>query len=65
MITNLVAVSLLIYLELNAGSFDWMLLTPYLLFVAFLAVRAWRLKRRVAELVDFAAQRAGLQRLAA
>jgi hypothetical protein len=35
----------------------------YLLFVLFLAIRAYRLKSRVAEIVDLAAYRAGLQRI--
>jgi hypothetical protein len=38
-------------------------LLPYLAFVVFLAMRAHRLRERVAELVDMAAHRIGLQRI--
>jgi hypothetical protein len=62
-IINLVVLSLLIYRQLSMpGAHLWVLL-PYLGFLAFLAVRARALKRRVAELVDLAAHRAGLQRI--
>jgi hypothetical protein len=62
-IINLVALSLLAYQQLHAGHFSpwpWLL---YLCFVLFLGVRARGLKSRVAELVDLAAYRAGLQRI--
>jgi len=62
-IFNLVALSLLIYRQLNISHVDLWFLVPYLLFVAFLWTRARLLKSRVAELVDLAAQRAGLQRM--
>jgi GT2 family glycosyltransferase len=62
-IINLVVLSLLGYHQLNAGHFDVWLLLLYLGFVAFLGNRARRLKSRVAELVDLAAYRAGLQRI--
>lgn len=39
------------------------LLVPYLTYVTFLAYHARRLKRRVAELVEAAAQRSGLTRI--
>ena len=62
-IINLIILSLLVYHQLSAGHFDLWLLFLYLSFVAFLGNRARRLKSRVAELVDLAAYRAGLQRI--
>jgi O-antigen biosynthesis protein len=62
-IFNLVAISLLIYRQLNISHVDFWFLVPYLLFLVFLWTRARLLKSRVAELVDLAAQRAGLQRV--
>jgi hypothetical protein len=62
-IFNLVALSLLIYRQLNTSHVDLWFIVPYLLFAIFLAIRARALKRRVAELVDVAAYRAGLQRV--
>jgi len=62
-IINLIILSLLVYHQLSAGHFDLWLLFLYLGFVAFLGNRARRLKSRVAELVDLAAYRAGLQRI--
>jgi len=53
----------LIYRQLNASHVDLWFIIPYLLFAIFLATRARALKRRVAELVDVAAYRAGLQRV--
>ncbi len=61
---NLVTLSLLVYHELHAAHVDYWMLGLYVLFVLFLANRARRLKSRVAELVDVAAYRAGLQRIA-
>ena len=63
-IINLVALTLLIYAHLDATRVDLWLVVPYLCFTAFLATRAHRLKRRVAELIDLAAHRADLQRMA-
>ena len=60
---TVVVLSLLGYHQLSAGHFDLLLLFVYLGFVAFLGNRARRLKSRVAELVDLAAHRAGLQRI--
>ena len=60
-IFNLIALSLLIYRQLNISHADLWGITPYLLFVVFLGTRARLLKSRVGELVDLAAQRAGLQ----
>ncbi len=60
---NLVALTLLAYRQLNTHEADPWLLSTYGGFVLFLAVRAHRLKHRVAELIDLAAYRAGLQRV--
>jgi glycosyltransferase involved in cell wall biosynthesis len=62
-IFNLVALSLLIYRQLNLWQLDLWSIVPYAIFVLFLASRARALKSRVAELVDLAAHRAGLQRV--
>lgn len=62
-IFNLVALSLLIYRQLNISHVDLWVLVPYVLFLVFLWTRARLLKSRVAELVDLAAHRAGLQRV--
>jgi glycosyltransferase involved in cell wall biosynthesis len=62
-ILNLVALSLLIYRQVNIPHVDLWFIIPYLLFLGFLANRARALKSRVAELVDLAAHRAGLQRV--
>jgi GT2 family glycosyltransferase len=60
---TLVTLCLVIYHELQAGHVDVWLLAIYGCFLLFLANRARRLKSRVAELVDVAAYRAGLQRI--
>jgi O-antigen biosynthesis protein len=62
-IINLIALSLLTYRQLNISHVDLWFLVPYLLFLLFLGTRARLLKSRVAELVDLAAHRAGLQRV--
>jgi GT2 family glycosyltransferase len=62
-IFNLIAVSLLVYRQLNVPHIDFWFTIPYLLFLAFLATRARVLKSRVAELVDLAARRASLRRV--
>ncbi len=62
-ILNLIAVSLLIYRQLNVSHLDLWSIGVYLLFLFFLWTRARALKSRVAELVDLAAHRAGLQRV--
>ena len=62
-IINLVALTLLVYRELTVGHAEPWLIGIYFCFVAFLAIHARRLKYRVAELVDMAAYRAGLQRI--
>jgi hypothetical protein len=61
-IFNLVALSLLIYRQLNASHLDLWFIIPYLFFLVFLLTRARALKSRVAELVDLAAYRTGMQR---
>jgi GT2 family glycosyltransferase len=62
-ILNLIALSVLIYRQLNVSHIDLWFTVPYFFFLVFLATRARLLKSRVAELVDLAAQRAGLQRV--
>src|SRR5256885_1398749 len=63
-IFSLIALSLLIYRELNVSHVELWSIGAYLLFLVFLWTRARALKSRVAELVDAAALRAGLQRMA-
>ena len=62
-IINLAALSLLVYRQLNVGHVEPLLIGVYCFFLIFLSVRARRLKHRVAELIDLAAYRAGLQRI--
>ena len=62
-IFNLVAISLLIYHQVNVSRVDFWPIVFYLAFLGFLGTRARALKSRVAELVDLAAFRAGLQRV--
>jgi hypothetical protein len=62
-IANLIALSVLIYRQLNGAQLDWAFFVPYSIFLLFLANRARALKLRVGELVDLAAHRAGLQRI--
>ena len=62
-IFSLIALSLLIYRELNVSHVELWSIGAYLLFLLFLWTRAHALKSRVAELVDAAALRAGLQRV--
>jgi O-antigen biosynthesis protein len=63
MIINLVALSIVIYRQLNRSHIDLWSVIPFVCFLIFLALRARRLKLRVAELVDVAAHRIGLQRI--
>jgi len=63
-IFNLIAITLLIYHELNVSHVELWPIAFYGLFLGFLATRARALKSRVAELVDLAAMRAGLVRVA-
>ena len=60
-IFNLVAITLLIYRQLNVSHIELWSISGYVLFLVFLATRARALKSRVAELVELAALRAGLQ----
>jgi O-antigen biosynthesis protein len=62
-IFNLIAISLLIYHQVNVSRVDLWPIVFYGAFLGFLATRARALKSRVAELVDLAAFRAGLQRV--
>ena len=62
-IFNLIALSLLIYRQLNISHVELWSIVLYGLFLLFLWTRARALKSRVAELVDVAAHRAGLQRM--
>ncbi|MGZ5004074.1 MAG: glycosyltransferase [Chthoniobacterales bacterium] len=62
-VINLIILTLLIYHQLNTDSWDSWTMLAYAVFAGFLAFRAHRLKRRVAELVDLAAYRIGLQRI--
>ena len=62
-IFNLVAISLLIYRELNVSHIELWSIVGYVIFLIFLGTRARALKSRVAELVELAALRAGLQRV--
>jgi hypothetical protein len=62
-IINLLILSMIIYRHLNSHGLDLRILIPYCLFLLFLISRARQLKRRVAELVDVAAFRLGLQRI--
>jgi hypothetical protein len=62
-IFNLVAVTLLIYRQLNTPQLDLWFIIPYGIFLLFLGTRARALKKRVAELVDVAAYRVGLKRM--
>src|SRR2546421_442864 len=61
---SLVTLCLVIYHQLHAGHIDVWLLALYFCFILFLVNRARRLKSRVAEMVDVAAYRAGLQPIA-
>jgi len=60
---NTVYLSLIAYHALQTGHLQFWLLGLYAVFILFLAIRAYRLKSRVAEIVDLAAFRAGLQRI--
>ena len=60
---NLIVVSLLVYHFLNTGHVYLPFAVPYGAFVAFLAFRAQRLRSRVAELVDLAANHLDMRRL--
>ena len=62
-IFSLIALSIVIYRQLHTSHLDLWSVIPFLFFLVFLGSRARALKSRVAELVDLAAHRAGLQRM--
>ena len=62
-IFGLLALSIVIYRQLHTSHLDLWSVIPFLLFLVFLGSRARALKARVAELVDLAGHRAGLQRV--
>jgi GT2 family glycosyltransferase len=62
-IFGLLALSIVIYRQLHTSHLDLWSVIPFLLFLVFLASLARALKARVAELVDLAGHRAGLQRV--
>jgi len=62
-VTNFVALSVLLYRQAFTGHADVWLCIAYFCFAALVYSRAWRLKRRVADLVTAAALRCGLQRI--
>jgi hypothetical protein len=57
LLINLFVLAVLIYRQLYVAGSDLWLWIPYVIGVGILAARAYRLKKRVAELVDAAAQR--------
>ena len=63
LLINLILLSILGYREFFTPGSDWWLWVPYLIFVGVLFGRAWRLKRRVADLIGAAAARCGLKRM--
>ena len=62
-IINLLILAFIVYRALSGSGPGLLVLVPYGLFLLFLITRARRLKRRVAEIVDAAAFRLGLQRI--
>ena len=60
---NLVLLTILAYRQLYVPGSDLWLWIPYVIGVGILATRGYRLKRRVAELVDAAAQSCGFARI--
>jgi glycosyltransferase involved in cell wall biosynthesis len=62
-LVNLVLLAMLLYRQFFVEGGDLWLWIPYLIFTAILLNRAWRLKKRVAELVGAAAQRCGFTRV--
>jgi GT2 family glycosyltransferase len=62
-VVNLVVLSLVIYHFLNSGHVSHFFVLLYSLFLLFLATRARRLRLRVSEVVDLAADRAGMKRI--
>lgn len=62
-LVNLVLLCILAYRQFFVDGPDLWLWIPYLIFVGYLSMRLWQLKRRVAELVDAAAQRCKFTRV--
>ncbi|HET9522905.1 MAG TPA: glycosyltransferase [Terrimicrobiaceae bacterium] len=60
---NLVLLAILSYRQFFVEGGDLWLWIPYIIWLAILARRAYRLKKRVAELVDASAQRCGFVRI--
>ncbi|MDX2080265.1 MAG: glycosyltransferase [Terrimicrobiaceae bacterium] len=60
---NLILLGGLLYRHFTVPGIDWWLWVPYLIFVVVLFGRAWRLKRRVADLVGAAAARCGFRKM--
>jgi hypothetical protein len=60
---NLVLLAILGYRQLYVPGSDLWLWIPYIIGVGVLASRGYRLKKRVAQLVDAAAQRCGFVRI--
>lgn len=63
LLVHLVLLSIVGYRQLTMDTWDFWLQIPYVIFATTLAYRAFRLKRRVAELVGAAAQKVGLTRV--
>ncbi len=63
LLVNLVLLSILAYRQFTMETWDFWLQIPYLVFAATLFNQQRRLKRRVAELFEAAAQRVGLTRV--
>lgn len=62
-LANFIALSALLYRQAFTSNNDLWWWAAYLIFASILFSRAWRLKRRVADLVIAAANRCGLQRV--
>jgi hypothetical protein len=62
-LAHAISISVLLYRAFVYGGHDYFLWTAYAAFVFWMAMRARRLKRRVADLVIHAAQTVGLGRV--
>ncbi|MBV9128616.1 MAG: glycosyltransferase, partial [Verrucomicrobia bacterium] len=62
-LVNIIIASIVLYRQFFLHRHDYAFLALYALFLIILTYRAWRLKLRVADLVESAAQRAGLTRV--
>ncbi len=63
LVANLLLLGIIVYRQFAVGLDDWWLLAVYGGYVAWLGLRARRLKQRVARLVDAAGHRLGLMRM--